>query len=185
MSELVNKYRNFSENCSRLITSRTFELGTQNTDSNIAHTVAHVLLAESKYNSVSGKIPLKMERIDEKTFSIKIRKTFDLYRNNLVINMYPGERLAKVTVKIYDEELESVTNPANGEISLITELYTPRYGDIIIEVRFEKVQYEEDRLAWIDAVSYNQEVVRRVNGIWSTIYDLREPREEEKRNIYV
>jgi hypothetical protein len=154
-TDFFDKYREYCNMCNQHVEPRPYKCVHQVNFTNTFHMIAMVEDIEGKYNCIVSKNPVRMEKINTKTYRIKLSKMFDAYGNKLQINMYPNETIEKVEMKINNEVLEKLENPNGLDFSFTNNMYfTYPFLDITVEVTFGVIQYEQDRIVWIDAFSY-------------------------------
>lgn len=169
--DFLFKYNEYCDMCNQR-EFLPYEMPPQVNFTNTFHLIALAADSEEKYNCIVSKNPLKMDKTSPNTFRVKLSKMFDAYGNRLQINMYPNETIEKVELKISDDVVEKIENPNGLNFCFIKSKYfTVQYWDITIDITYGLVQYDHDRIAWIDAISYCQEKRVEFCRIAAKIYD--------------
>lgn len=172
MYKMFNKYIEYCKMCEQYVYPKPYKSVPQVGMTNTYHMISMATDFGKKYNCIVSKNPIKLEKKGDKSFIVKLSKMFDAYGNRFQLNMYPNETITKCVLKIGDEVLQIVDNPT-GDFSFgLQSMYlTLPYSDLTAEVIFSHVQYEYDRIAWVDSYTfYNEERVKFAR-IYAKIYD--------------
>lgn len=156
----IENYREFCKRCNERIPLKSFDLGIFTNFTNTFHMIG-ISSADQSYNSMRARVPHRMEKIDENVYIVKLMRMFEAY-GAVNVNMYPGESIQKIELKIGHE------NYGQNFPGLI---YTIPYNDLYLEITFSHLEYEYDRITWIDAFLYETEDAVKMTRIYTEIFE--------------
>lgn len=137
-----NKYREYCETCNKHIILNPYDIGTLVSLTNTFHMIGMFTNSKEKYNSIVASVPHQLKRINNRVFETKLSKMFEVY-GRIRINMYPTENIEKIVLKIANEhEVEVFKNGI---------FYNLPHDDLSLEITFSDLEYEKDRIVWIDS----------------------------------